>query len=88
MLIDEVREVFSDGGGCYDVPDDITLVEKNIVGHTRWGVVCQYIFSRDNEYVEVVKEHGATEYQEDGYDAFDIYSVTPVEVVKYSYVRN
>lgn len=89
-LYQAIEEYLADEGWVGDIDKDlegVRLIRTEIIGTTRWGIVYSYIFTDGSEFVEVVKEEGATELQDGGdYDSYDIFNVAPeiVSMTKYN----
>lgn len=89
MLLEDINnliERFPDSYEFMNVPN-VEELEDNIINTGRWETTWRVVFKRDDEYVAVEYNMGATEYQDAEPNAV-AYEVYPVQVVKTVYQRS
>lgn len=84
-LIDDISQWYENGEVC-PPGEDFNLIAEETLGEKRWGLLKQWVFERDGEYVAVEDVEPATEMQEWGdYGEPKFYPVEPYEVTVTKY---
>lgn len=89
-LIDDIVAGF-DRDRWFDPSSELIDVEvvldHNFWDQSRWYTYWQYVYKRDDEYVEVITCEGSTEEQDGGESKPDIHVVYPHEVTNIVFMR-
>ena len=82
MTADEIEELFY--GDTYE-----EVTSQDITGTSRWSTFYEQVFKKrsDGTFWEATWSRGSTEYQDNGFEEFELHEVVPVEKTVIAYER-